>query len=112
MDQGSDDVGAETVAVQPARCSALMDRPGYGRGLGPASEGPHSRTGWMGGNHLLSIDPVLGCRHHGHLGSLQASPIWKTLQFILPLWPLLETSKSVCQLLDNGNVTFFGVAAD
>lgn len=29
----------------------------------------------MGGNHLLSTDSALGCRHRGHLDNLQALPV-------------------------------------
>lgn len=40
----------------------------------PVSECQHSRKGWKGENHLLNTDSALGCRHHGHLDNLQASP--------------------------------------
>lgn len=74
VDQDSDDVGAgaESVAARTARCSAQLDSPGWDKDPEPVSEGRHSRTGWMGGNHLWNIDPAVGCRHHGHSDNLQA----------------------------------------
>lgn len=69
------DVGAGSAAAQTAHCSALLDSPGWDKDLELVSEGRHSRKGWTGGNHLLNIDSVLGCRHHGHLDNLQASPV-------------------------------------
>lgn len=102
--QDSDDVGAESVAAQTARCSALLDSPGWDKNLEQASEGQHSRKGWMDGNHLLNIDSVLGCRLRGHLDNLQASPVDCTeAEHLIPrdkylhsaLWNETEDTSSV-----------------
>lgn len=74
LPQGSGDVGAESAAAQAAQCSAPLGNPGWDKHLELASGGRHSRKGWMGENHLLSIDSELSCRHHGCLDNLQASP--------------------------------------
>lgn len=109
VDRHSDDVGAESVADQTARCSALLDSPGLDKDLDPASGGQHSRKGWMGGNHLLNIDPVLGCRHHGHLDNPQALPVDCTeAEHLIPrdrclhsvLWSETEDTSSVKGSLD------------
>lgn len=76
--QDSDDVDAENVAAQMVYCSAQLDSPGWDKDLVQVSEGQHSRKGWMGGNHLLNTDSEVGCRHHGHLDNLQASPTQNT----------------------------------
>lgn len=73
--QGSGDVGAESAAAQAAQCSAPLGNPGWDKHLELASGGRHSRKGWMGENHLLSIDSEPSCRHHGCLDNLQASPV-------------------------------------
>lgn len=76
--QGSGDVGAASATAQAAQCSAPLGNPGWDKHLELASGGRHSRMGWMGGNHLLSIDSELGCRHHGRLDNLQASPVYES----------------------------------
>lgn len=77
MDQGSDDVGAESVAARTARRSAPQDSPGWDKSPQPAFERQHSRKGWTGGNHWLNTDSVPGCRHRGRLDNLQALPTRK-----------------------------------
>lgn len=71
----TDGVGVVSATVQTARCSDLQDSLGWDKDLTQVSEGQHSRKGWMGGNHLLNIDPAPDCRHHGHLDNLQALPV-------------------------------------
>lgn len=75
VDQGSDDVGAESVAARTARRSAPQDSPGWDKSPQPAFERQHSRKGWTGGNHWLNTDSVPGCRHRGRLDNLQALPV-------------------------------------
>lgn len=69
-----DSDGFVNVAVQLAHCFVLQDSSDSGKKLEALSECQHSRKGWMGGNHSLNIDSVLGCRHHGRLDNLQKLP--------------------------------------
>lgn len=75
-DQDSDGVGVVSGAAQTAHCSAPLGSPGWDKHLVLVSEGRHSRTGWMDGNHLLNIDSEQGYRHRGRLDSLQALPTY------------------------------------
>lgn len=75
-DQDSDGVGAESGAAQIPHRSAPLGSPGWDKHLALVSEGRHSRTGWMDGNHLLNIDSEQGYRHRGRLDSLQALPTY------------------------------------
>ncbi len=77
VDPGIDGVGVENVTAQTAHCSDLQHSLGLDKDLMRVSEGQHSRKGWTGGNHLLNIDPALGCRRRGHSDNLQALPTSK-----------------------------------
>lgn len=78
LPRGSGGVGAESAAAQTSQSSAPPGNPGWDKHLELVSGGRHSRKGWMGGNHLLSIDSELGCRHHDRLDNLQASPAYES----------------------------------